>query len=456
MAAPALEPEVQGRRFTVMGLARTGEAAARFLAGRGALVTVTDRRPEAELADILSRLPREVRREVGGHPPSLFEEADAVVVSPGVPREHPLLARAAAAGVPVWSEIELAFRFCKVPVIGVTGTNGKTTTTSLISALLQAGGLRAPAVGNIGSPFIAALSAPESPDFLVVEVSSFQLEWVETFRPFVAVVTNITPDHLDRHQDLEEYVGWKRRIFAAQEGGDFLVLNADDDWVSAFAGEAKPQIRRFSRREAVAEGACLDGGRLVLRSGGTSAPVLAQGEFPLHGVHNLENALAAVAAAAVCGASAEAMGRALRAFRPIEHRLTLVRERRGVRWYNDSKGTNVGATVRSLESFDAPILLIAGGRDKHSDLTPLRPLIRDRVKTLILIGEARARFRSAFAGLTECIEAETMAEAVRKADEAARPGDIVLLSPACASFDMFIDYEDRGRKFTAEVESLSP
>lgn len=456
MAAPALEPEVQGRRFTVMGLARTGEAAARFLAGRGARVTVTDRRPEAELADILARLPREVRREVGGHPPSLFEEADAVVVSPGVPREHPLLARAVAAGVPVWSEIELAFRFCKVPVIGVTGTNGKTTTTSLISALLQAGGLRAPAVGNIGSPFIAALSAPESPDFLVVEVSSFQLEWVETFRPFVAVVTNITPDHLDRHQDLEEYVGWKRRIFAAQEGGDFLVLNADDDWVSAFAGEAKSQIRRFSRREAVAEGACLDGGRLVLRSGGASAPVLAQGEFPLHGVHNLENALAAVAAAAVCGASAEAMGRALRAFRPIEHRLTLVRERRGVRWYNDSKGTNVGATVRSLESFDAPILLIAGGRDKHSDLTPLRPLIRDRVKTLILIGEARARFRSAFAGLTECVEAETMAEAVRRADEAARPGDIVLLSPACASFDMFIDYEDRGRKFTVEVESLTP
>ncbi|MFQ5912716.1 MAG: UDP-N-acetylmuramoyl-L-alanine--D-glutamate ligase [Nitrospinota bacterium] len=456
MTVPALEPEVQGKRFTVMGLARTGEAVARFLAARGARVTVTDQRPETDLTNILARLPGEVEREVGGHSPVLFEAPDAIVVSPGVPREHPLLARAAQAGVSILSEIELAFRFCKVPVIGVTGTNGKTTTASLISTALQGAGLLAPAVGNIGSPFISALSSPESPDLLVVEVSSFQLEWVETFRPHIAVVTNITPDHLDRHQDLEEYVGWKRRIFAAQEAGDYLILNADDERVSGFAEESRAEVRFFGRRESVADGACLEEDRLVLRRGGHSTSVLRREAFPLHGVHNVENALAAIAASAICGISPEATGRALQAFRPMEHRLTLVRERRGVRWYNDSKGTNVGATARSIESFDAPIVLIAGGRDKHSDLTPLRPLVRDRVKALILIGESRARFRSAFAGLTECVEAESMREAVDAADRAARPGDLVLLSPACASFDMFTDYEDRGRRFVAEVESLLP
>ncbi|MFQ5691651.1 MAG: UDP-N-acetylmuramoyl-L-alanine--D-glutamate ligase [Nitrospinota bacterium] len=456
MAAPPLEPDVKGKRFTVMGLARTGEAVARFLASRGARVTVTDEQSEADLADTLSRLPDDVRREVGGHPPALFEEADGLVVSPGVRRDHPLLARAAAAGVPILSEIELAFRFCRAPVIAVTGTNGKTTTTGLIHALLEAGGLRAPAVGNIGAPFIAALDGPDTPDYFVVEVSSFQLEWVETFRPRVAVVTNLTPDHLDRHEDLEEYAGWKRRVFAAQGAEDFRVLNADDDRVCAFGEGAGGGVRFFSRRAAVADGACLEGDLLVLRGGGASVPVLRRGEFPLPGVHNVENALAAIAAAGLCGARADDMGRALRAFRPIDHRLRLVRERRGVRWYNDSKGTNVGATVRSLESFEGPVVLIAGGRDKGSNLTPLRPLVRDRVRTLILIGESRARFRSAFAGLTECLEAETMREAVEKAGRAARPGDVVLLSPACASFDMFTDYEDRGRRFAAEVERLSP
>ncbi len=458
MAAPppVLEPDVRGPRYTGMGLARTGEAAARFLADRGARVTVTDQRPEADLADILSRLPTGVARAVGGHPAALFEETEGVVVSPGVPREHPLLARAAAAGVPVLSEIELAFRFCRTPVIGVTGTNGKTTTAGLIQTLLEAAGFRAPAAGNIGAPFIAALAEDDPPDFIVVEVSSFQLEWVEIFRPHVAVITNITPDHLDRHQDLEEYVGWKRRIFTAQRAEDHLVLNADDERVRAFAGEAPSRVRFFSRREPVTDGACLEEGRLVRRDGGSSENVLERDALPLHGVHNVENALAAIAVSALCGVPAESTGRALRAVRPIEHRLTLVRERRGVRWYNDSKGTNVGAAVRSIESFADPIILIAGGRDKAGDLTPLRPLVRDRVKTLILIGESRSRFRSAFAGLADCVEAESMAEAVRAADERGRTGDVVLLSPACASFDMFADYEDRGRQFAAEVENLAP
>ncbi len=456
MVAPVLEPEVKGRRYTVMGLARTGEAAARFLANRGARVTVTDQRSEEDLAPVLSTLPADVSKALGGHPERLFDEADGVVVSPGVSREHPLLARAAAAGVPVWSEIELAFRFCKSPVIAVTGTNGKTTTAHLIHTVLEAAGLRAPAVGNIGEPFIAALPEKDPPDFMVVEVSSFQLEWIETFRPFVAVITNITPDHLDRHQDLAEYIGWKKRVFAFQEGEDFVVLNEDDEMVRSFAGGARAAVRTFSRRTLTSDGACLDGGDLVLRTEGSSVPVLPSVDFPLHGVHNVENALAAIAATAVCGAPAKAMGPALRGVLPIEHRLTLVRERAGVRWYNDSKGTNVGAAVRSIESFEVPIVLIAGGRDKYSDLTPLRPLVRDRVKTLILIGEARTRFRSAFAGLTECMEAGSMAEAVQAADRSSQSCDVVLLSPACASFDMFDDYEDRGRRFAEEVEKLSP
>jgi UDP-N-acetylmuramoylalanine--D-glutamate ligase len=455
MTVPASEFEVQGKRITVMGLARTGEATARFLAERGALVTVTDQRTKGELAEVLARLPDEIEREVGGHSPVLFEKADGVVVSPGIRREHPLLLHAVAAGVPIMSEIELAFRFCKAPVIGVTGTNGKTTTTSLISSLLEGAGYRAPAVGNIGSPFIAALSGP-TPDFIVVEVSSFQLEWVEAFRPHIALVTNITPDHMDRHEDLEEYVGWKQRISAAQGKDDFLILNADDEYVRAFADQAKGQVQWFSRRQSVTDGACLENGHLTVRTGGQSTPVLSCEAFPLHGVHNLENALAAVAVSVLCGASPGDMGRALQTFQPIDHRLTLVREKAGVRWYNDSKGTNVGAAVRSIESFDDPIVLIAGGRDKHSDLTPLRPLVRDRVKAMILIGESRSRFRSAFAGLTRCIEAETIREAVEEAAQVAETGDVVLLSPACASFDMFVDYEDRGRKFSAEVERLSP
>ena len=456
MAIPILEPEVKGRRYTVMGLARTGEAAAQFLAKRGARVTVTDQRSEEELAPVLSRLPADVFKALGGHPERLFDEADGVVVSPGVSRKHPLLERATAAGVPVWSEIELAFRFCKSPVIAVTGTNGKTTTAHLIHTVLEAAGLRAPAVGNIGAPFIAALAEKDLPDFMVVEVSSFQLEWIETFRPFVAVITNITPDHLDRHQDLAEYINWKKRVFAFQEGEDFVVLNEDDETVRFFAREAQAAVRTFSRRTLTSDGACLDSRDLVLRTEGFSVPVLPSEDFPLHGVHNVENALAAIAATAVCGVSAKVMGPALQGVLPIEHRLALVRERAGVRWYNDSKGTNVGAAVRSIESFANPIVLIAGGRDKYSDLTPLRPLVRDRVKTLILIGEARTRFRSAFAGLTECVEAGSMAEAVQAADWSSQSGDVVLFSPACASFDMFDDYEDRGRRFAEEVEKLSP
>lgn len=456
LATPVQEPEIRGQRYTVMGLARTGEAAARFLANRGAYVTVTDRRFEEELKSVLSRLPTGISKALGGHPEKLFKETDGVVVSPGVSREHPLLDGAKAAGVPVWSEIELAYRFCKVPIIAVTGTNGKTTTAHLIHTLLEAGGLRAPKVGNIGEPFIAALSEKNPSDFMVVEVSSFQLEWIETFRPFAAVVTNISPDHLDRHQDLAEYISWKKRIFAFQKSEDFLVLNEDDKVVRSFAGAAQAKVRTFSRKIKPTNGTCLEDGNLVLRTNGASVPILPSNDFALHGVHNIENALAAIAVTNVCNVSEKIMGPALRSILPIEHRLMLIRERSGVRWYNDSKGTNVGAAVRSIESFEEPIILIAGGRDKHSDLTPLRPLVRNRVKNLILIGEARARFRSAFAGLTECKEAESMAEAVRTADQVSRAGDIVLLSPACASFDMFENYEDRGIRFTNEVKKLSP
>ena len=454
MPQAAKTVNLRDRRFTVMGLARTGAAAARFLASRGAKVTVTDLRREDELAEVLARLPKEVERALGGHPEEIFESADGLVVSPGISRDHPMIFRALGAGVPVWSEVELAFRFCPVPVIAVTGTNGKTTTVQLVSALLEAGGFRAPGVGNIGSPFIGAIDEEPSADFMVVEVSSFQLEWVETFRPHVALLTNITADHLDRHPTLEDYLSWKRRIFARQEQTDLVVLNADDPLVLDLGRDARGQTLLFSRTQTVERGAFLQDENLFLSFGAEATHVCRRDELPLAGLHNLENVLAAIAVGGALEISPVVMGEAIRAFQPLPHRLQWVRERRGVRYFNDSKGTNVGAAQKSLESFDSPIVLIAGGRDKGSDLAPLRPLVQDRVKRLILIGEARDRFRSAFAGLTQYEEAKGLVEAVQMAAAAASPGDVVLLSPACASFDMFVDYEDRGNQFIRLVEAL--
>ncbi len=351
----------------------------------------------------------------------------------------------------VWGDIELAWRALPVPIVAVTGTNGKSTTTRLVEALLRAGGLRAEAAGNIGSPALGLVGRPL--DVAVLEVSSFQLETTEGFRPKVAVVLNVTPDHLDRHGSFEGYAAAKARILANLGPGDTAVLSVDDPATRALGRDLPCRVRLFSQTEAVADGACLDAGAVLLRDG-ERAFRISLADFPLPGSHNRENLLAALLAAEAAGADLRRAVRALPAFQGLPHRTEIVRRRAGVTWVNDSKGTNVGAAIRSLESFDAPIVWIAGGKDKGLDFRPLTPLAKERVRAAVLIGEAAPKIAAALGGSVPLHEAGDIDRAVAIADQLARAGDVVLLSPACASFDQFRSYEHRGERFRAAVESL--
>ncbi len=461
--------EFRGRRVTVVGLARSGIAAARLLAAVGARVTVADEKPEAQLAGALQQLDRQaVAVRVGPGYETALEGADLVVVSPGVPTRLPMLAAARARGLAVIGELELAFRFLEAPVLAVTGTNGKSTTVTLLGLTLERAGKRAFVGGNLGRALgEAALATWEqrkasgggSPyDVVVVEVSSFQLETIERFHPTVAALLNIAPDHLDRYDSLEDYIAAKARIFENQTADDVAVLNLDDERVTAMAKGLRARRAGFSCRRPlrppVEVGAWLEGERLVAALGGPTTEVLARSELRLFGEHNLANALAATAIGLAAGCPRDAIREALRTFPGLEHALEVVRERRGVRFVNDSKGTNVDATLKALESFDAPVLLIAGGRDKGGDFTRLREPVRQRVKRLILIGEAAPRIKAALGDFERLVEAGSLREAVGAAAAAAAPGDVVLLSPACASFDMFADYQDRGRQFKQLVNEL--
>jgi UDP-N-acetylmuramoylalanine--D-glutamate ligase len=444
-----------GRRVAVVGLARSGLAACRLLRRLGARVRATESRTAEGLpAEVLGLGDLGVEMELGGHTEGTFQEADLVVVSPGVPRSMRHLEAARAAGVPVVGEVELAYWCCEAPFAAVTGSNGKSTTAALLGAILREAGIPNAVAGNIGIPLCDV--APDLPPghWVVAEISSFQLETTGAFRPRVAVLLNLAPNHLDRHADLEEYYGVKARLFAAQEGTDWAVLNADDPEVLARAGAARARRAHFSRRRPVDRGAFLAGGQILLAHAGRAEAVAPAAGLRIPGAHNLENALAAVAAAAAIGAPPAAMAGALLAFTGLEHRLETVATLAGVRYVNDSKGTTVDAVRRSLESFPAGILLIAGGKDKGGDFRPLQPLVRQRVKALVLIGEARDKIREHLAGACPMLEAATMESAVREAAARATPGDVVLLSPGCASFDMFRDYEDRGHAFKAAVAAL--
>ncbi|MBU2552183.1 MAG: UDP-N-acetylmuramoyl-L-alanine--D-glutamate ligase [Proteobacteria bacterium] len=448
-------PDVAGRRVLVVGLARTGLAAAEFLQGRGARVTVTDMRSAEDLGQAVSTLAeRGVRLELGGHREASFTEADLIVVSPGVPLNIAPMQRARDQGVPITGEMELASRYLTIPMIAVTGTNGKTTTTSLIGDILRASGRRVFVGGNIGNPLIGVLDGRETPDAVVVEVSSFQLDTAETLRPDVGVILNVTPDHLDRYPDFEAYVASKLRLLARQGPRDKAVFNVDDPVLEAVRCPAAPL--GFSRLKRVETGAFLEGGRIVLSEEGRMLGDLALADLALTGAHNHENVMAALLAARAAGVDLETACRAATAFKGLPHRVELVGEFNGVRWYDDSKGTNVGAVMKSLEGFDGPVILIAGGLDKAGDFRALAPLVQSKVKRLVLIGQAREKIAAALAGQTETVLADDMREAVVRSREGARPGDVVLLSPACASFDMFKDYAERGRVFAALVREVAP
>lgn len=440
----------------VVGLGKSGAASARFLQARGAKVTVSDSKSLEQLAgEIPGLLDCGIAVETGGHGERTFRGQDLIVVSPGVPSDSAPLVQARVHGVPIIGEIELAARFLQGRIVAITGSNGKTTTTTLTGEILAASGFPVVVGGNIGTPAICLVDQTTPESFVVLEVSSFQLETIQTFRPFLSAVLNITPDHLDRHRTLEAYVDAKARIFENQKDSDFCVLNADDPAANALTSRAKCPVVHFSRRTEVSVGTFVRQGKIFFRDGQTEREVLPVAEITLQGAHNLENVLAAVCLASLAGCPAEIIRQAVRAFQAVEHRLEFVAEIAGVRYFNDSKATNVDATIKALESFPANIHLILGGKDKGSDYSVLNPLLRERVKRVYTIGTAAEKIQSQIQGSAEVVAAGTLETAVQRAAAAATPGDIVLLAPACASFDQFQSYEHRGKLFKEVVRALA-
>jgi len=451
--------ELKDKRVLVVGLGKSGVASALFLKAHGARVTVSDTKSGDELRnEIPALLDHGITVETGGHGERTFREQDLIVVSPGVPVDAPLLQQARALGEIVIGEIELAAQFLGGPIVAITGSNGKTTTTTLTGEILVAGGLTTLVGGNIGTPAISLAERAKSETVIVLEVSSFQLETIQTFHPKIAVVLNVTPDHLDRHRTFETYVDAKARIFENQTKSDFAVLNADDATCVAMAGRTRAQVFWFSRQEEPGQGAWVSGGNILFRAGQNQHEIMQVSEIPLKGAHNLENVLAAVCAGALMGCAPAKIRQAVVGFKAVEHRLEYVATIRGVDYYNDSKATNVDATIKALESFPANIHLILGGKDKGSDYSVLNTLLRQRVKRVYTIGAAAAKIESqvvaAKNGGPELIHAETLENALRKANAIAEPGDVVLLAPACASFDQFKSYEHRGRIFKEIVQTL--
>ena len=446
--------ELRNKRVLVVGLARTGMATALFCAARGARVTATDTRTESELDAAVAELRKAgVGLELAGHRQALIQGADLIIPSPGVSADAPLLQSARSKGVTIWSEIELASRFLKGRLIGITGSNGKTTTTSLIEHILRKAGFSTILAGNIGTPLISCVEKTSDKTITIAELSSFQLELVEKFRPNISVFLNLTPDHLDRHHSLESYAAAKARIFENQTEADSAVLNADDPGTTPYA-PAKPQLFWFSRKQRVAQGAFVRGNDILFRFEGTEEKVLKLADIPLAGSHNVENVLAAVAATRLAGAQPAAVAKGVRSFAGVEHRLEFVAEIGGVRFYNDSKATNVDATLKALDAFPGRILIILGGKDKGSDYTVLQPRLREKAVLALLIGAAASKIEKQIAGSVAIEQAGTIERAVETAANAARPGDVVLLAPACASFDQFQNYEHRGRVFKELVRQL--
>ena len=445
-----MKSDFEGKRITVVGMARSGVAAARALDSLGAIVTVTDMKPLEKLAAQMRSLgTSRIKVEAGGHPDRLFLETDLVVLSPGVPK-IPQILQAQRHGVKVISELELAWMLSDAPYAGITGTNGKSTVTTLVGLMLRKAKKKTLVAGNIGNALTEDLAALKRQDWIVAELSSFQLEDIETFKPHVAAVLNITQDHLDRYHSIAEYGEAKARIFLNQQPGDYLVLNFDDPLVKAFAGRAKATVVPFSRLLRFNPGACVLHDHLMFNG----KRICRVADIKIQGLHNLENALAAAAVSLCAGADPESVAAVLREFPGLEHRLEFVREKDGVLYINDSKGTNVGAVMKSVEGFTQPVILIAGGLDKGSDFSPLFDLFKKKVKRLILIGKASDKMTKVLGKAVETVTVGALQDAVRLASSLASRGDVVLLSPACASFDMFKDFEDRGRQFKDAVNKL--
>ncbi|MEK7282197.1 MAG: UDP-N-acetylmuramoyl-L-alanine--D-glutamate ligase [Acidobacteriota bacterium] len=450
-------PKLAGSRVVVVGARASGVAMARFLLSRQAAVVLTDVRRQEDLGPGVAELARDgAKLELGKHESATFAGADLVAVSPGVPLSIAPIAEARRRGVRVAGEIELASWFLQGILIGITGTNGKSTTTALTAHLLSSAGLKATACGNIGLP-LTDLIPRDAPDhYYVVELSSFQLEAIDTFRPWIAALLNLAPDHQDRYESPISYYHAKTRIFRNQGAADHAILNRDDPEAWGLARTLKSRVHPFSRARAVEDGACLMDDRIVVRSGGREIRAIPLAKVPLFGAHNIENVMTALLIADLCGVPLPRAERGLASFRGLPHRLEKVRELDGVAFFNDSKATNVAATTKSLESFPGKVVLILGGKDKGGDFTQLLPLVRERVAHLVLMGKARDAIAAQIGAAVPATMVVTMAEAVEAARSKAPPGGVVLLAPGCASFDQYAGFEERGEDFRRLVMALGP
>jgi UDP-N-acetylmuramoylalanine--D-glutamate ligase len=455
---------VSGKKVLVIGAGRSGIAGAKFLAARGATVALNDAKPLEKWSAAALELKSEGVGCLAGEAPGwLLDQVDLVVISPGVPTGAIPVRYAERAGAEVIGEVELASRYLKGRIVAITGSNGKTTTTSLIGQLLKDAGLPVLVGGNIGTPLISLVESSQDDGWTVVEMSSFQLETIREFHPNVAVALNVTPNHMDRYESFTDYAAAKHRIFMNQGPGDVAILNADDEIVSSWAKGLRAHVANFSVKQQLDEGLFLRGRELVARAQTRERILLNVDEMKLRGLHNVENVLAALAAGLACGAAPESMRETVREFRPVEHRLEFVAEIGGVKFYNDSKATSVDATLKALEAFggdvrgdagEGKVVLILGGRGKKAPYAPLAPLIKERVRQLILLGEDAETIANELGEFAPSERATDMKDVVSRSFQAAQPGDVVLLAPACASFDMFESFEHRGSVFRNEVSSL--
>ncbi|NPV44881.1 MAG: UDP-N-acetylmuramoyl-L-alanine--D-glutamate ligase [Firmicutes bacterium] len=451
--------DVQNKRVLILGMARSGVAAAMFLRYNGAHVIVNDKKPLSEVQDTVNTLDKiGIKTVAGGHYEELINGVDLIIPSPGVPMDIPMLIKARESGIPIISEIELGYLFAKSPIIAITGTNGKTTTTTLIGEILKNDNKNAVVAGNIGVPLIQVVDRLDGNGYLVVEVSSFQLEGIQKFKPYISLILNITKDHINRHKTFDNYIKAKMRIFENQDEGDFTVLNADDEIVSGFSSITRGKVIPFSRKKELDYGVFVNNQVIVVKDEDNIHPICHVKELGIKGSHNLENALAAICVCWICKVNFNSMAETLREFRGVEHRLELVDVIGGVKFINDSKGTNPDAAIKAIEAVEEPIVLIAGGMDKGNDFTEFVKAFENRVKALIVMGETADKIKrtAEINGFdkNKIKKADSMKDAVIEAFKFSSEGDCVLLSPACASWDMYKDFEERGRDFKECVRNL--
>ena len=445
---------LKDKKIVVIGMGKTGLSTVRFLGTRGAKVIATDEKPPEKWGTAFEQIAEGNWLTTGVYNAGILDGVSMVVPSPGVPPSNEILQAAVRNNIPVISEVELAYHFLKVPILAVTGTNGKTTTTTLLSKILERAGKKVFVGGNIGNPLIEFAGDNQAADFVVAEISSFQLQWIEKFHPFVAVLLNITCDHVNYHGSFAEYRRIKARVFENQTKQDFAILNAEDPEQKSMAASISAQVAAFSSRSQLSAGIFINDGNIVFRN-----PVFGEEQYPLDmikipGLHNVENVMAAVMTARFCGCSRESIIDTISQFSGLPHRIEFAGEKESVRYYDDSKGTNVGSVIRALDTFSAPVILLLGGRDKDGDFQNLKPLLAAKAKQVILFGEARDRIESLIGDSVPTVKKPTLLDAIQSASKSAHAGDVILLSPGCASFDEFNNYKERGIFFKNVVRNL--